>query len=45
MYHRKSNYDSLVFIEALNLLLNNDILFIHFDELDAAGHNFGFLQI
>ena len=39
--------DSLVFIEALNLLLNNDpirpdILFLHFDELDAAGHNFGF---
>ena len=39
--------DSLVFIEALNLLLNDDpikpdILFLHFDELDAAGHNFGF---
>ena len=39
--------DSLVFIEATNLLLNNDpikadILFLHFDELDAAGHNFGF---
>ncbi len=39
--------DSLVFIEALNLLVDNDpikpdILFLHFDELDAAGHNFGF---
>ena len=39
--------DSLVFIEAKNLLLNNDpikpdVLFLHFDELDAAGHNFGF---
>jgi predicted AlkP superfamily pyrophosphatase or phosphodiesterase len=39
--------DSLVFVEALNLLLNNepikpDILFLHFDELDAAGHNYGF---
>ena len=41
--------DSLVFIEAKNLLLNNDpikpdVLFLHFDELDAAGHNFGFSQ-
>ena len=39
--------DSLVFIEARNLLINNDpikadIIFLHFDELDAAGHNFGF---
>ena len=39
--------DSLVFVEALNLLLEGDpikpdILFLHFDELDAAGHNFGF---
>ncbi len=39
--------DSLVFIEALNLLVNNDpfdidVLFLHFDEPDAAGHNFGF---
>ena len=39
--------DSLVFVEALKLLSNNnpikpDILFLHFDELDAAGHNFGF---
>ena len=47
-YFSKSQIsDSLVFIEALNLLLNNDpikpdILFLHFDELDAAGHNFGF---
>ena len=47
-YYSKSQIsDSIVFIEALNLLLNNnpvepDILFLHFDELDAAGHNFGF---
>ena len=47
-YYTESHIsDSLVFIEALNLLLNNDpitpdILFLHFDELDAAGHNFGF---
>lgn len=47
-YYTKSQIsDSLVFKEALNLLLNYDpiepdILFLHFDELDAAGHNFGF---
>jgi len=47
-YHTNNQIsDSLVFIEALNLLLNNDpikpdVLFLHFDELDAAGHNFGF---
>ncbi len=47
-YYSKSQIsDSLVFIKALNLLLNNnpikpDVLFLHFDELDAAGHNFGF---
>ena len=39
--------DYSVFIEALNLLTNNepfdvDILFLQFDEPDAAGHNFGF---
>jgi len=46
-YSNSQMSDSIVFIEALNLLLNNDpiksdILFLHFDELDAAGHNFGF---
>ena len=46
-YSNSQISDSLVFIEALNLLLNNkpikpDVLFLHFDELDAAGHNFGF---
>ena len=39
--------DYSVFIEALNLLTNNepfdvDVLFLQFDEPDAAGHNFGF---
>ena len=46
-YSNSQISDSLVFVEALNLLVNNDpirpdILFLHFDELDAAGHNFGF---
>ena len=46
-YSNSQISDSLVFIEAINLLLNNnpikaDILFLHFDELDAAGHNYGF---
>ena len=46
-YSNSQISDSLVFNEALNLLTNNDpikpdILFLHFDELDAAGHNFGF---
>ena len=39
--------DSIVFEKTKNLLLNDDplkadIIFLHFDELDAAGHNFGF---
>ena len=39
--------DSLVFETTKNLLVNShpidaDIIFIHFDELDAAGHAFGF---
>ena len=49
-YSNIQTSDYSVFVEALNLLLNNDpfdvdVLFLHFDELDAAGHNFGFLQI
>ena len=39
--------DSLVLQEASNVLLNDDplsadVLFLHFDQLDAAGHSFGF---
>ena len=39
--------DSLVLKEASNVLLNGDplsadVLFLHFDQLDAAGHSFGF---
>ena len=39
--------DSLVYEKARDLLMNNspikaDIIFLHFDELDAAGHSFGF---
>ena len=39
--------DSLVLQEASKVLLNDDphsadVLFLHFDQLDAAGHNFGF---
>lgn len=39
--------DSQVLQEASNVLLNNDplsadVLFLHFDQLDAAGHSFGF---
>lgn len=46
-YSNIQTSDYSVFVEALNLLLNNDpfdvdVLFLHFDELDAAGHNFGF---
>ena len=47
-YHSESQInDSLVFEKTRKLLLDNDpikpdIVFLHFDELDAAGHNFGF---
>ena len=39
--------DSLVHKMAIDLLVNNDpiradIIFLHFDELDATGHSFGF---
>lgn len=39
--------DSLVYQRARDLLINNnpikaDVIFLHFDELDAAGHSFGF---
>lgn len=43
----ESMNDSIVFENAKKVLidsspLNPDILFLHFDELDAAGHNYGF---
>ena len=43
----RSINDSLVYKKARDLLINNDpirasIIFLHFDELDAAGHTFGF---
>ena len=39
--------DSLVLQEVSKMLINDnplsaDVLFLHFDQLDAAGHNFGF---
>tara|TARA_B100001250_G_scaffold334074_1_gene299863 strand:- start:2438 stop:3385 length:948 start_codon:yes stop_codon:yes gene_type:complete len=42
-----SSNDSLVFERAKDLLVNSspikpDVLFLHFDELDMVGHNFGF---
>ena len=42
--------DSVVFHKAMDLLIHHnpiraDILFLHFDELDAAGHSFGFSPI
>ena len=46
-YAQDLENDSLVFQKSIELLENAnpfdvDIFFIHFDELDAAGHNFGF---
>ena len=46
-YPNSSINDSLVYKKARDLLINNDpirasIIFLHFDELDAAGHTFGF---
>jgi len=46
-YTNSSINDSLVYQKARDLLVNNDpiradIIFLHFDELDAAGHTFGF---
>ncbi len=43
----ESMNDSLVFENAKNMLVNSnpvspDVMFLHFDELDAAGHSYGF---